>query len=82
MFPLIFSGIAFVLWALLIISVFYSTYYSGVDHINIDYIKPLVGSTETFMASGFGKYIISILIIYGIYKFLTTIFSKEKERSF
>lgn len=82
MLPLIFSGIAFVLWALLIITVFYSTYYSGVDHINVEYIKPLIGSTETFFASGFGKYIVSVIIVYGIYKFLTAVFSREKERKF
>ena len=75
MIPLIFAGIAFILWALFVINVYYSTYYSSIDHINVDYIQPLVTSGTSFLASPFGKYIMTVLFFYGIYKAYTAYFS-------
>lgn len=82
MLPLLLAGIVFVLWALFIINVYYSTYYSSIDHINVDYIQPLINSSTSFFSSPFGKYIMTVLFFYWIYKIYTAYFSWKKEIRF
>lgn len=81
MLPLIATSITFVLWALFIITTYYSTFYSSVDHISVDYISDLIG-TEWFVHSPFGKYIMSIWLVYCIYKIFTIFFLEKKEIRF
>ncbi|MFZ2255243.1 MAG: hypothetical protein WAW59_05670 [Patescibacteria group bacterium] len=82
MLPLILAGITFTIWALFIINIYYSTYYSSIDHINVDYIQPLVDGSTSFFASPFGKYFFSVLIAYLIYKGITLFLSKKTEIRF
>lgn len=82
MLPLLFAGIAFTLWALFIINIYYSTHYSSIDHVNVDYIGPLISSGQSFMSSPFWKYIMTVVILYLIYKATNIFFLKKSEIRF
>ena len=81
MLPLLFAGIGFALWAILIIQTYYSTYYSSIDHISVDYIQNLIGSGK-LTDSPFFEYAMTMIVIYGIYKTLTLIFNGKNTISF
>lgn len=85
MLSLILAGIGFVVWALVIINTYYSTDYSSVDHLSPDYARPIFenGTTLTKMISSpFGSYVISMIIIYTLYKLFTFWMSKKNEVKF
>lgn len=81
MIPLLLPGIALVCWALFIITIYYSTYYSSVDHIQVDYARSLFTDGQGFFASPFGKYLCAIILIYGIYK-AWSLFKNERTVKF
>ncbi len=82
MLPLIVSGIVFSLWAIFIINIYYSTHYSSVDHVNVDYLSPLLEGFDGFFVSAFGKYLMSVVLIYMTYKIVTLFFLDKKELKF
>lgn len=53
----------FILWSITIILIYYSTFYSRVNHIE--------------SASGFGAYLLTTVLLYGVYK-VWTILSEQK----
>lgn len=85
MLSLILAGIGFVVWALIIINTYYSTNYSSVDHLSPDYARPIFESGTTLakmISSPFGTYVISILVIYTLYKLFTFWMARKNEVRF
>lgn len=63
---LLFGGLGFIIWAITVISTYYSTRYSSISHI------------ET--TTGYGGYLATIIIAYLIYKITTIIFEVKQIR--
>jgi hypothetical protein len=85
MLSLILAGIGFVVWALIIINTYYSTDYSSVDHLSPDYARPIFENGTTLskmISSPFGSYVISMIVIYTLYKLFTFWMSKKNEVRF
>lgn len=85
MLSLILAGIGFVVWALIIINTYYSTDYSSVDHLSPDYARPIWESGTTLakmISSPFGSYVVSMLVIYGVYKAFSFWMTKKNEVRF
>ncbi len=70
---LIIYGFILVAWALNIIITYYSATSGGVDHTNTGYIQAAIGSSG---------YIITMLLLYGLYKAYTLFISPKKELKF
>lgn len=68
MLQLILGGVGLTIWALHIIITYYSKNYSSISHM------------ET--ASGFGGYLLTLLVLYGVYKIYTVLFSGKKQIKF
>ncbi len=85
MLSLILAGVGFVVWAFIIINTYYSTDYSSVDHLSPDYARPIFENGTTLakmISSPFGSYVISIIVIYTLYKLFTFWMSKKNEVRF
>lgn len=68
MLQLILGGLWFVAWAITIILMYYSTFYSSVNHIE--------------SATGYSQYLISIVVIYLLYKALVVFIFPQKQLKF
>ena len=68
MTQLILAGVGFITWALITILIYYSTYYSPINHIE--------------SASGYMPYLIVVILFYLGYKAYTIFIAEKKELQF
>lgn len=73
MYSLVIYGIVLVAWALNVIIQYYSATSGGIDHTTTSYAQAATG------ASG---YVITMLLLYGLYKAYTIFISPKKDLKF